>query len=221
MLKFESLDVEKHRTELDKYYNHSNTPTPNRSDTLLKIHLYDGLNGACFIGINESREIVALISCHSMYLGDQEVLKLCHRFHIRSDYSNHLNYIYEENLERLLYEWISKVGLEYLPIFMNINEGNERALYGLSRIHFLKKNHYHHFNDYGKRVVKTKHIWLPYLVKEQGVWQYASWTTLDGIPWNPDWKPEKKEIAPEIVAKMNRRFPRDEEYGGWYYVVED
>lgn len=219
-LRFEHIDLEKHQPLLDKYYQHPNTPKANRSDEMLKVHLYDGLNGFCVFAIAED-EIVGVYSGYVMHLGDQEVIKMCHRHHIRTDYTKYHAYIMEENLERMAYEWVTKVGLETTPVICTINEGNERALYGLSRIHFMKKNHAEQFNEWGQKFIRTPHIWMPYLVKEQGVWQYITWISTEGIPWNPDWKPEKKEIAPEVIEKMNRRFPRHKETGGWYYIVED
>lgn len=217
-LKFEELDLIKHRPLLDKYYLHYNTPKANSNDKILKIHLYDSINGFCALAIDDDI-IVGVFTAHIMNLGDQQALKFCHRFHVREDYVKYHNYIVNENLERMAYEWVSKVGLEHLPYLMTINEGNERALYGLTRRHFMKIKYLDFFNEYGKNIVKLPHIWLPYLIKEHGVWQYATWVPVNGTPWNPAWRPEKKDIDPTVVETMNRRFPRHEETGGWYYIV--
>ena len=58
----EKFQYNKHKSLLEKYYHHSDTPINNQSEKMFKPWLWDDKNGACWL-IIDSDEVVATYAC--------------------------------------------------------------------------------------------------------------------------------------------------------------
>ena len=89
----EKFQYNKHKSLLEKYYQHSDTPINNRSEKMFKPWLWDDKNGACWL-IIDSSEIVATYACLKIEFNKNVAIKKSMRLHIRSDYHQFFNKIF-------------------------------------------------------------------------------------------------------------------------------
>ena len=206
--KFDSAN-ESHQHLLTTYMNHPNTPYNN--STLLSIDRYDNVGGAMFM-VETGEEIIATYGILNIEMESGVNVAKLSRLHVREDYRDQLNTLIDEYLDPQIYQWISENNIR--NVMKTVNIGNEQVTVRAWK-RLLKKRLYalDHLNSHGREI--NEHVWtvLPYLIKELGVWQYCTWTSLDDISWNSEWR-ETTDITDDyIINELNSNFTRTSE--GW------
>jgi hypothetical protein len=196
----EKFQYNKHKSLLEKYYQHSDTPINNRSEKMFKPWLWDDKNGACWL-IIDSDEIVATYACLKIEFDKNVAIKKSMRLHIRSDYHKFFNKIYYQYFDPACYDWMQEHKLE--NIFMTVNHNKPKTFINLCRNHSRIKYHLDHYSTFAKNILVKDHTILPFMVLEKTVWQFVAWRS--DIPWQKEWR-ETSAIDPTVVESFNKYF---------------
>ena len=178
------LDNKSHQQMLAAYKEHPDTPYNNSE--LLFIEQYDDVGGAMFM-IEEDNEIVATYGVLKIAMDSKVNVAKLSRLHVRIDHLEQLDKLVDDYLDPNIYQWMKEQNIECVIKTVNIGRENVllRALKRLPRKRLYGLNN---INDTGTSINKNPWTILPYLIFEKDVWQYCTYSSVNNMSWNKDWR---------------------------------
>ena len=206
----EKFSYSKHRSLLQKYYAHPDTPINNSSDSKFRPWLWDN-KGACWLMI-DCDEIVATFGCLRVEIGNQSACKKGMRLHVRSDYHDKFFDFYYKNLDPCCYDWMQQNKIS--NIFMTVNFHNLKTFINLCRFHTRIKYYLDSYSEYAIKILQKPHSILPYFIEERSVSQYAVWSS--DVDWQTSWI-NTKNFDLDTISKFDKFFPKSK--NGWNFTL--
>lgn len=207
----EKFSYLKHKSLLQKYYKHLDTPINNSSDEGFRPWLWDNNQGSCWLMIDND-EIVGTFACLQVEIGNQLACKKGMRLHVRSDYHNKFVDFYYKNFDRRCYDWMQQNNIS--NTFMTVNFNKIKTFINLCRFHHRMKYFLDYYSEYAVKILHKSHNILPYFIDERNVWQYAVWCS--DVEWQTSWR-KIKNFDLDTISKFDKFFTKSK--NGWSFSL--